>query len=360
MGGYKAYPKRNLSVDKTVNLQTGKEYPSYGYSRLVGAYSNACGANSIAIGYGSCAQPAYSCINPNYPPFYMDTPFEYPKTANTFTTIVRKDEPIYNELKYFYRQKYIDKLKDLKINGIGKNTFDLIVNTDRDDTKICNEILNNFNNKTMGTFEQRLHDALKRKEELKERKKEILKEMQDKYVKAQKVFSEKIKKLSEENNVNGINDFLKEHNGQLGNDFKTYIDNIKKGLENPTQYIPNINDHLNSQEKLDDKLVKMYLNYITDYNDQQEIVEEDGVKYIDITYGNALIETDVKFKPIKACNAKILKAKKSVLGDSVNKEYADFVENISYRLTEMFGKKKWYYSKVRFEYNKLLEVAKLN
>jgi len=310
-----------------------------------GTYNNA--SYGIILGHNACAQGYNGYAQGYYKPFTLQ-PY---KTAHTNTYTVNTDQAHLNDIDVYYRHLYRRELEDLQLNGVGKNLFNLPITVERDDTKICEEILNKFNNNMGTNFEQRLHDALKRKNEIQSKKHALIKQMQEKYIKAQTLLDKKIKDMNcdEPTSIRtSFQDYVKENPDVFGPDIRKSVQDVYKNTSNN----PPIGN--------DDNIIKDYIMKWIDHNDTITIIEENGIKYIDIIFNEPISQNNSKFFVVINNEGKVINAKRKIKNKKFRKLEESLLLKPIFNIISNFFKKEWHYKKVRLDYNKVLKKAKIH
>lgn len=253
-----------------------------------------------------------------------------------------------NDIDVYKRHLYRLDLKNKGLKGIGINSFGLKPFVNRDDMKICNEIVNNFKNKKMTKFEKRLHAALKRKEDIEQIKQSLLGRIKLNYddVKNKYDFQiEKLKKTTKKNKDLDDTNFT----GSTGNYF------------NKTPKVPLVEQLLPKKELSDKDIIYLFINKHIDWHGVNHYnFEEKGIKYIDFVFVQPIDENDKRLDILVELKGKVLSYEEKSSNELIREIENDSNVIIS-SIAQVFGKftkKKTYIKKIRVEFNNLLEMAK--
>jgi len=349
---------------------------------IVGGYSSAVGAPSAAYGYSSCVTGTTHAYSSGYGANF--SPRSMPDVSYT------------NDLDIYYRHLYREELKKLGLKGVGFNKFGLRPSVNREDTEICEKIVDKFKNDTMATtFEKRLHDALKKKKELEEkieiRKSALKARMAENRTERMKVVDEKKRKFEEklktirqkesrsfmdsvEDAIGGVGeqlDNLGDSLDGLGDELEDKFNRMKNRYNTRTTTSPPTNNLYGAgapketpketKEKTDKEIINYYIAAKLHQLNYKMGKEVDGLQYFDFTFDPPYAEDDPALDAFEELKPRVVKSKEMTANAAIRSLQDDDYIKINNALGTVMGKfakKKTFIQVLRVNHDTILEKAK--
>jgi len=300
--------------------------------------------------------------------------------SENFTPRSIPDVSYTSDLLVYRRHLYVEELKNRKLDGIGINSFGLQPSVMREDTEICDFVINKFKDKTMSTnFERRLNAALKRKQELDEKKYALLKRMGQKQKSARSKFENLVDQLGEKtpvdqsileetmDDVTSVLGGIGKTVGNIGNKIQGNLNSLKNQLENDRhgenrRYVNSQDNIPTTKEKTDEDRVEYLLATQLDWYGvyQHHIEDEDGLPCIDFEFVPSIDEDDSRLDLLVELKGKVIDYEEKSANENIRVLEED-EQGLAKGIGKMFGKfakKKTFIKRIRVKYDAILEKAK--